>query len=774
MLLDIEGMHCASCVSRVEHALAAVPHVVSVRVNLATNQAAVTFEPDQTEVSQLLEAVSDAGYRASRSAVESLAAESLEARAQAEQWQWLVRFAVATAGLLLLLGTAKWLPAGDSRGAWLQLVIASGVQLFVGGPYYLGAWRRLRRFSSSMDTLIALGTSAAYLSGVVGFFSQADLMTFQDASMILAFITLGKYLEVRTKGRASRAIRRLLQLAPAEATVLRGEGPVRVPLAAVARGETLLIRPGDRVPLDAEVTSGQTTMDEAWLTGESMPVDKGVGDRILAGSINGSSSLEARVLHGMGATALDRVIQLVRHAQESKADAQQLADRVVAWFVPGVLVIAAVTLVGWAFLARDPQAGLRCAVAVLIVACPCALGLATPTAVMVASGRGAESGILIKDAAALEAAARIDGVLLDKTGTLTTGRPQVLRVRPVASTQVPEPLAPPDAMQETPSDSARIKQPDSTPEEQPVSEALRPPGDLVTDSNRAARSLLAVAAGAEQLSNHPLARAIVEHARRERIEIPVAERLEVYPGVGIEAICNGQRVLIGNAKLLSARGIALLEVEHRGTASKMGDGTTEIWVAVDGRVRGTIQLADTVEPASIAAVQAIRRLVPRIAIVTGDTRATAESVARTIGIQEVFADLRPEQKLDVIRGWQGEGLTVAMVGDGINDAPALAAADVGIAIGTGADVAIETADLVLVRSDLAAVPRAIRLAQQTLRTIRQNLVWAFLYNLLLIPLAAGVFSRFGVQLEPHWAAAAMAISSVSVVTNSLLLRSKSL
>lgn len=729
MLLDIDGMHCASCVSRVEDALSSVPGVISVRVNLATNQASVSVAPDRAQVDELVAAVSAAGYAASPSAPAAAAGESLEARTARDQTRWLVRLVVASAGLLALMAIGKW-ASGSAWGTGLQLVIATAVQILVGGPYYVGAWRRLQHFSSSMDTLIALGTSAAYLSGVSGYFRATSLMTFQDAGMILAFITLGKYLEVKSRGRASHAIRRLLELTPAEAIVLGNQGPVTVPLTAVARGETILIRPGDRIPLDAEVTSGHSALNEAWLTGESLPVEKHPGDRILAGSVNGQGSLEARVIHGAGSTALDKVIELVRHAQESKAGVQRLADRVVAWFVPAVLLIAITTLVAWILLAADPRMGLVCAVAVLIVACPCALGLATPTAVMVASGRGAEIGILIKDAQTLETAARIDAVVLDKTGTLTAGRPQVVAIVTAASDSV------------SPSDPAA-----------------------------AARTLLAVAAAAEQLSSHPLARAIVDHARREHIAIPAAEQLQVHAGAGVEAICDRQSVLIGNQKLLAARGIVLPD-GLRGEVSAPNEQGIALLVAIDGQARGIIRLADTLAPTSAAAVRAIRELGPRVVMLSGDARATAESIAGEVGITEVFAELRPEEKLEAIRRLQGEGWTVAMVGDGINDAPALAAADVGIAIGSGADVAIETADIVLVRSDLLAVSRAIRLSRHTIRTIRQNLVWAFLYNLLLIPLAAGAFVGWGLQLQPHWAAAAMAVSSVSVVVNSLLLRRK--
>jgi Cu+-exporting ATPase len=704
---------------------------------------------------------------------------------------WRRRLAVAAVLLAPLVWIAHFSRLSGMAAALWQFVFSTPIQIYVGWPYFAGALKRLRHFSANMDTLVALGTGTAYAAGLaalvrgswVGIGQPAGVaaganisppvspgghagiaaMYFTDAAMILTFITLGKYLESKARGRASGAIRKLLDLSPPEANVLRGQRIERLPVRAVLPGETMLVRPGEKVPLDARVVSGASSVDQSWLTGESIPVQKRPGDEILAGTLNGQGSLTAEVLRAAGQTALDQVIELVRRAQESKTELGRLADRVVAWFVPAVMLTAAASLLLWGLAAGNWPMAVEAAVAVLVVACPCAVGLATPAAVLVGSGRGAEQGILIKEARALETAGRLTIVLLDKTGTVTQGRPKVTAVYPAAGV--------------------------------------------------AAEELLAVAAAAERLSQHPLAEAVVAEAEARRIPVPQADGLEVIAGQGIRARLGQRRIFVGNEQLLASQGIQIDGIPSDGTspvspgghagslgitrddlnrdpltptlsrrergsedqAARIGDeGQTPLWVAADHRLLGLLRLADPVSPNSREAVQQLKAMGLAVQLLSGDQRSAAEAVARQVGIETVVAEVRPDEKQQVVRRLQQAGQVVAMVGDGINDAPALAAADLGIAIGRGSDVAIEAAGVVLVGADLRGVARAIALSRATLRTIRQNLAWAFGYNLLLIPLAAGVLAPIGIHLPPAAAAAAMAASSVSVVANSLLLRRRKL
>lgn len=710
ILLNIEGMHCAGCVGRIERALAGVPGVAEAHANLATNQASVEFDPQRVDVSQLTVAVEHAGYKASPVAGVAEATE-LAARDDREASAWRNRLVVGIAMLVPL-----WLL---HHGVW-QFVLGTVLELYVGWPYIVGAIQRIRHGSSNMDTLVALGTGAAYGAGVFGWATTGGSMYFMDAGMILVFITLGKLLETRAKGRASAAIRRLLDLTEPVATVLRGSDTVRLPLAEVRVGDTILVRPGERVPLDARVVSGLGGIDQSWLTGESLPVEKGPGDELLAGTLNGQASFTAEVIRAAGDTTLAQVIDLVRRAQESKANVQRLADRVVARFVPGVLIVALVTFLSWGFAGQDWSRGLSATIAVLVVACPCALGLATPAAVLVASGRGAEAGILIKDAQALEVAGAVTTIVLDKTGTVTLGEPRVTQVLPVDGSSRDE--------------------------------------------------LLSIAASAERHSQHPLAACIVRVAEEARVAIPSAERLGVVAGQGVRAWSEGRQIQVGNERLFESSAIDI-SAQNPQLDALRHDGATPLLVAIDGRLLGIIGVADAIAPHSVEAIARLKSLGLEVLLVSGDHRVAVELVARQAGIDQVVAGVLPAGKEQVVRQLQSAGKKVAMVGDGINDAPALSAADVGIAIGNGADVAIESADIVLVGSDLRGVVRAIMLSRATLRTIRQNLAWAFLYNLLLIPLATGLLvPLMGWSLPPVAAAVAMAASSVSVVANSLLLR----
>jgi Cu+-exporting ATPase len=751
--LDIGGMRCAGCAATVERALKGVPGVADAHVNLLTRQASVEVDTRQASAEDLIVAVQSRGYSAAVSAESGDLSPALHDVEIQEAALWRKRL-LAGAGLLVpLLGLTY---GSGLSPVWLlswQLLLATPLQVYVGWPYFAGAWRSLRHGGTNMDTLIALGTGAAYLAGVVQWAHQAmglmgsighigpispigsispipnhpalshagmEAMYFADAAMILVFITLGKFLESKAKGRASQAIRKLLDLAPPEATVLRDGHTMRVPVRAVSPGESIIVRPGEEVPLDARVVSGTSSVDQSWLTGESIPVDKQAGDEVFAGTLNLQGALTADVLRAAGKTALAQVVDLVRKAQQSKTEVGRLADRVVARFVPVVLVIAAIAFTAWGLLAGQWSLALACSVAVLVVACPCALGLATPTAVLVGSGRGAEQGILIKDARALEVAGQLTTVVLDKTGTVTLGQPKVTAVEPA----------------------------DAVPAEQ----------------------LLSTAAAAERLSQHPLGEAIVREAQSRGLAIPQLTDLEVVAGRGIRAHGNADPVLVGNEQLFQSMGVSIDHWTHR-IAAFRSRGQTPLLVASGDRLLGIVAVADTVGPHSREGISQLRALGLDVQLLSGDHRATAQAVAEEVGIDQVLAEVLPDQKQVVVQDLQRNGRVVAMVGDGINDAPALAAADLGIAIGSGSDVAIESAQIVLVGQDLRAVARAVTLSRATLRTIRQNLAWAFVYNVLLIPAAAGLFiPLFDFHVPPAAAAAAMAASSVSVVVNSLLLR----
>lgn len=722
VVLGIEGMHCASCVSRVEEALTKTPGVASAAVNLATNQATVRFDPQQIRLDALVKAVERSGYGA-----KAITADQIEALGDdpnvREARSWRARLLLSL-GLLLPVVALHFAPHEVSASLkWLIVALATLQQVITGWPFYVGALRRLRFGSTNMDTLIALGTTAAYGAGLAELGAHSVSMSFMDAGIILCFIALGRWLEAAAKSRASSAIRKLVDLLPQEATVERSGEAAIVPVAQVAIGETLLVRPGQKVPLDGVVLSGTSDVNEAWLTGEPLPVAKKTDDHVYAGTINGSSLLRVQVTKAAGQTSLAQAIELVRAAQESKSSSQRLADRVVAWFVPAVLIVAALTFVIWIAASQKGSAALSYTVAVLVVACPCALGLATPTAILVASGRGASGGILIKNAAALEAAGRITTVVFDKTGTITSGHPQIVDV---ASS---------------------------------------------TDDRR----WLALAASAQATSAHPLAKAVLEYAQAHEIIVQPASTLEVLPGEGIAAQVGNQRVLIGHEDLLRRNRITVEAADEKQLGERRSQGQTPLLVAVDGRYAGTLFAADTIATGSPEAVAELKSLGLKLLLLSGDRRATAEHVAGEVGIDQTLAEVKPADKQQEIERLRQTGQVVAMVGDGINDAPALAAADLGIAIGAGADVALEAADIVLMRHDLRAVAAAIKLSRATLTTIQLNLFWAFAYNVLLIPLAAGLLVPLvGIALPPALSAAAMAASSVTVVVNSLLLGRKRL
>jgi Cu+-exporting ATPase len=740
----VEGMTCASCVGRVERALSKVPGVLSASVNLASKSATVDYRAGEADPVAFRSAVEAAGYSVPVPIPDEDPLERQERMQREEERGLLVRLRLGAALAIPLLLFSHWeMFAGHGRmamspfaGNMLQLLLATPVQFWVGARFYRGAWAALRHATTDMNTLVALGTTVAWGYSVAVTFlppeavpdGAASHVYFDTSATIVVLILLGRWFESRAKGRTSDAVRKLVGLAPKTARVLRGGIEQDVPLDGVRVGESLVVRPGEKVPVDGVVTEGGGAVDESMLTGEPIPVEKGVGDKVTGGTM----SLDGRLVMAASAvgrdTVLARIAAMVQAAQGSKPPIGRLADRIASWFVPAVLGIAAVTFAGWYFLGPEPRGtwAMLNTIAVLIIACPCALGLATPTSIMVGTGKGAELGILVRDGAGLEIAHRVDTVVLDKTGTVTEGKPALAGVR------------------YAPSESAA--------------------------GGKAESRLLRYAASAESGSAHPLATAIVAGALARGIDIETPSEFESVTGRGIRALVRGREVLAGTAEWLEMRG-----VDSSGMladATEMAEeGATPVFVAIDGRTAGLLAIADAVKPGAPAAIRALREMGLEVVMLTGDNRRTARSVARRAGIDTVRAQLMPDGKAEEIRTLQAAGKVVAMVGDGINDAPALAQADVGMAIGTGTDIAIEAGDIVLMGGDLAGVATAIRLSRATIRNIRQNLFWAFAYNVMLIPVAAGaLFPFFGIRLNPIMAAVAMGLSSVTVVTNALRLR----
>ena len=758
LVLDIEGMTCASCVNRIERYLRKVDGVVEANVNLATERASVVARPDVT-IDQLIAAVEAAGYDARlivdagtppapapATTAEPHAAHreatapetTFQQRHLADTRRRLVVAAVLTTPLILGLASmtvAPFLPAFLTN-PWFQLALATPVQFYAGWPFYKGAWKVARHRATDMNTLIAVGTSAAYFYSLAAilfsdFFRAAGVATgeqlplyFDTSSAIVTLILLGRFLEARARSHTSDAIKKLIGLAPRTARVLRDDRETDIPIEDVLRGDLVLVRPGEKVPVDGLVRDGRSAVDESMITGESMPVTKEPGDEVIGGTLNTSGAFRFEATRVGRDTVLAQIVRLVQDAQGSKAPIQRLADLVTSYFVPAVLGIAALTFVAWFVLGPEPAFNLALLnmVAVLIIACPCALGLATPTSIMVGTGKGAENGVLFRSAEALERLHNVRAVVLDKTGTLTEGKPRV-------------------------TDVIRA---DGAPDE---------------------TELLRLAATAERGSEHPLGEAIVRFARDEKqIELSNAAAFEAVPGQGIAATVTGRVVVVGRPAFLESRSIDPGGL--RSAADELAAaGKTPVFVALDGLPGAVIGIADTLKAGSVEAVAELHRLGLHVAMLTGDNETTARAIAQQAGVDRVLADVRPDEKAAQVRKLQAEGKLVAMVGDGINDAPALAQADVGVAIGTGTDVAIESGSVTLMSGDLRALVTAFSLSRATMRNIKQNLFWAFAYNVALIPLAAGVFYPFtGILLDPIFAAAAMALSSVTVVSNALRLR----
>ena len=710
--LKLSGMTCAACAARIEKVLNRLPGVQAA-VNFAAERARVTYSPARADVRALIEAVERAGYGAAELTEETRAREKAE-REQAYRRE-LGRFWIAAAltapllaQMVLMLGGGH----GEFIPRWLQWLLATPVQFWAGKRFYVGAWHVLRGGGANMDVLIALGTSAAYFfSAAVTAFSLDEHVYFEASAAIVTLVLLGKVLEARARAGTSAAIEALIRLQPKTARVEREGQILEVDAASLKPGEVFLVRPGESFPVDGVVIEGTSSVDEAMLTGESMPVTKQPGSRVYAATVNQQGFLRLRAT-GVGAhTQLAAIIRMVEEAQGSKAPIQRLADRVSGIFVPVVVVLAMLTLFGWWIASGDFAEALINSVAVLVIACPCALGLATPTAIMVGTGRGAQAGILVRNAAALERAERITTLVVDKTGTLTEGKPVVTDLAPASGVEAGE--------------------------------------------------LLRVAASLEQASEHPLARAIVEHAREQGIVPLRVTEFSAVPGRGVKGRIGGVSACLGSPSFVASQGI---EVPAEAAAAFEAAGKSVVAVARDGRYFGALAIADRLRPTSAEAVARLKRMGIELIMLTGDHEATARATASQLGIERVLAQVLPEQKSAEVVRLKGEGRVVGMVGDGINDAPALAAADVSFAMGAGTDVAMETADITLMRNDLNCVADAISLSRATLAKIRQNLFFAFFYNVLGIPLAA-----WGL-LNPVVAGAAMAMSSVSVVSNALLLK----
>ncbi|MDP3110831.1 MAG: heavy metal translocating P-type ATPase [Thermodesulfovibrionales bacterium] len=750
--LPVTGMSCAACATRVQDALSSLDGVVSVSVNLATERAAIEYIPSQIGMREFRKIIKDAGY-------DVLLADKGEdivekEKREREAYYKNLKTKVITGAMLSLpvFILTYWdmfgLPIALPRkiNFIIQLILESPVQFWIGWQFYKGAVSAARHRTTNMNTLIAVGTSAAYAYSVIATFypslfevkGYSAEVYFDTAAAIIVLILLGRMLEARAKGQTSEAIKKLAGLQAKTARVVRNGSDIDIPVEEVEIGDIIIVRPGEKIPVDGVIEEGYSSVDEAMLTGESIPVEKKTGDFVIGATINKTGSFKFEATKIGRETMLSQIINMVQEAQGSKPPIARMADLIASYFVPSVMGISVITFFIWYFFGPEPSFTYAVLnfIAVLIIACPCALGLATPTSIMVGTGKGAENGILIRGGEALETAHKINSIVFDKTGTLTKGEPSVTDI---------------------------VVNPPSPPFSKGGMGGFL--GEIITE-----RDILFYAASAEKGSEHPLGEAIVKKAVQSGIKLIAASDFQAIPGHGIKAKVNGKDVILGNAAMMDDEGIKLNGLKEK--AEKLaGEGKTPMFVAVDNIVYGIICVADTLKESSVEAVRSLHKLGIEVVMLTGDNRRTGEAIAKLAGIDRVLAEVFPEDKVKEIKKLQSEGKIVAMVGDGINDAPALAQADIGIAIGTGTDIAMEASDVTLIKGDLRGVVTAIALSRATMRNIKQNLFWAFAYNTVLIPVAAGIlFPFFGILLNPMLAAAAMGMSSVTVVSNALRLR----
>lgn len=726
----VTGMTCAACQARVQRALAAEPGVVDASVNLVTKSAAVRYDPSAINPDRLIAAVRATGYDAElpTAGEEDVLAQSTRVDAEIRESRSLaVRATVSVLAGVVAMSVSMG-AMGNPVVNYAQLALTATILVWAGREIYRGAWKAVRHGSADMNTLVALGTGSAFLYSAVAtiapeLFARNGIpaaVYYEAVIFIIGLVLAGRAIEARARGKTSEALRKLASLLPPTARVSTGGDWIDKPLGEVRSGDTILLRPGERIPVDGIVLDGSSDLDESMLTGEPLPVAKGIGDNVVGGTLNTTGSFSYRATSVGSESVLARIVKLMRDAQASRAPIQRLADRVSAVFVPTVLTVAIVTFLAWYFIggAGAVPRAIAAAVSVLIIACPCAMGLAVPTAVMVATGRGAELGLLIKGGEILQRAGDVDTVVLDKTGTVTEGRPAVNQVIP---------------------------------------------SEGVTENK-----VLGVAASLERHSEHPVGVSIVSAANERQIELEPVKEFRSHTGSGVTGVIGGREAAIGNAHLMR---MLEIDLKDHGNDGQAHPGASELFVAIDGRAVGRIIVADSIRPSSREAVDGLRRLGIDVLLLTGDRRRAAESVAEAAGIERVVAEVLPHAKVEQIVSLQREGRVVAMVGDGINDAPALAQADIGMSMPKGTDIAIEASDIALMRSDLRGVTTAISLSRRTMTTMRQNLFWAFIYNVIGIPIAAGaLYPLTGMMLSPIVASAAMALSSISVVANSLRLR----
>jgi Cu+-exporting ATPase len=753
--LKLQGMSCASCANGIEEAIRSVPGVSECSVNFGAEQATVTYDPKGTDLEAIQDAVDAAGYSAHPIQEQDLFAEEDDAERRARLAQLRdLKQKVWVGGILSTILVIGSLPMMTGlhlpfiplwlHNFWLQAVLTAPIQFWCGKSFYINSWKALKRHAATMDTLIVLGTSAAYfysifITLVPGFLTAVGLtphVYYEASAVVITLVLLGRLFESRAKGQTSEAMRKLMGLQAKTARVIRNGREIDVPISEVLVGDVILVRPGEKIPVDGEIIDGSSTIDEAMVTGESVPVKKQPGDEVIGATINKTGSFKFRAARVGKDTFLAQIVKLVQQAQGSKAPIQRLADQVTGWFVPTIIAIAIATFIIWFNIMGNLNLALITMVEVLVIACPCALGLATPTSIMVGTGKGAENGILIKGAESLELAHKLQTIVLDKTGTITQGKPTVTDFVTVNGT-----------------------------------------------ANGNELKLLRLAASVEHNSEHPLAEAVVQYAQSQEVELAEARDFEAIAGSGVQGYVSSRLVQIGTQRWMKELGIDTKALQqHRDKLQYLGK--TVIWIAVDREIKGIMGISDAVKPSSVSAVRTLQRMGLEVVMLTGDNQQTAEAIAHEVGIKRVIAEVRPDQKAVVIQSLQTgqdssiqnlkskiQNRTVAMVGDGINDAPALAQADVGIAIGTGTDVAIAASDITLISGDLQGIVTAIQLSRATMQNIRQNLFFAFIYNVAGIPLAAGIlYPFFGWLLSPIIAGGAMAFSSVSVVTNALRLR----